>query len=137
MPGSFEEQSAVEARLGLNGTTHYIGLNRTGLGAWEMVGNGTVLASPQTLSVELQPYRFWWHTAEAQWAANSSLSCAAAVHTQRWCKFFGQVALAADRANASNYGTGCCSVASGWSPVDCAASRPAVCVIDVANLLCP
>jgi hypothetical protein len=126
----------VETRLGLNGTTHYIGMDRAGLGAWEVVGNGTVLASPQTLSTEEPPYRFWWHTAEAQWAANSSLSCAAAVHTQRWCKFFGNEALAADRANASNYATGCCNVANGWSPADCMGSLKAVCVIDTNAFVC-
>jgi hypothetical protein len=137
VPGSFDEQAAVELRLGLNATTHYIGINRTAPGDWEMVGNGTVLSSPQTLSVNgTNPYRFWWHTAEAAWAANSSLSCAAAVHTQRWCKYYGDEAVAADRANASLFATGCCDVAHGWSPVDCVTSRRAVCVVPMLNMPC-
>ncbi len=138
VPGSFDEQAAVELRFALNGTTHYIGINRTGLNPWEMVGNGTVLPSPQTLSGTdgSVPYRFWWHTAEAQWAANSSLSCAAAVHTQRWCKFYGDEALAADRTNASLFAQGCCDVAHGWSPVDCTTARRAVCVVHMVNMPC-
>jgi hypothetical protein len=136
VPGSFAEQVAIETRFNLNGTTYYLGLNRSGLNPWEMVGNGTVLPSPQTLSTYTSPFRFWWHTAETAWAADSALGCVAAIHTQRWCKFFGNEALAADRTNASMFGTGCCTLAHGWSPVNCTASRRAVCVVDAANLRC-
>jgi hypothetical protein len=134
VPGSFAEQLAIEQRFGLNSSTHFIGINRTGLGAWELLGNGTVLPSPQTLSIN--PHRFWWHTAEAAWAANSSLSCAAAVHTQRWCKFYGNTAVAADRANASLFATACDDTANGWSPAGCGASFKAVCVVHMVNMPC-
>jgi hypothetical protein len=120
VPGSYDEQLLMETKLpSLKTTTHYLGLNRSGLGSWAYL-DGSALASPQTLSTATgAPFRYWWSGAEGLWAADGTLECAAAFSNRRWCKFTGNESLAAHRANASLYQANCCDLLNGWGPVAC------------------
>jgi hypothetical protein len=119
----------------LNTTSFYIGLNRTGLNPWRHLMNGTTLASPQTLSIS-DPFRHWWHSSEARWAADANLGCVSAFSNARWCKFTGSTASSTDRANASKFLNNCCDLLNGWGPNTCNVSLPAVCTIPGASLRC-
>ncbi len=119
----------------LTSSTYYIGLNRTGSNPWKHINNGTTLASPQTLSTG-SPFRHWWHTSEARWAADTNLGCVSAFNNVRWCKFTGDATIAADRSNSSKYLTNCCDLLNGWGPNTCNVTLPSVCMIPATSLRC-